>query len=124
MRVWFVLFMLLAVAVVATPADPPMTKLRIEVKTINDTPVERASVIVAWAGERSTLKLGKRARLRWETRTNQEGLASIPLLPQGKILIQVIAKGFQTFGKTVEVAEDEKTIEVVLNPPQPQYSAH
>ncbi len=116
--------MLLAVAVVATPAGPPMTKLRIEVKTINDTPIERASVIVAWAGERSALKLGKRARLRWETRTNQEGLASIPLLPQGKILVQVIAKGFQTFGKTFEAAEDEKTIEVVLNPPQPQYSAH
>lgn len=124
MRVWCVLFMLLAASVVAAPAGPPMTKLRIEVKTIHGTPVERASVIVAWSGERSTLKLGKRTRTHWETRTNQEGLASIPPLPQGKILVQVIAKGFQTFGQKFEVQEDEKTIEVVLNPPQPQYSAH
>jgi len=36
----------------------------------------------------------------------------------------VIAKGYQTFGQTFEVMEEEKTIEVQLNPPQPQYSAH
>jgi hypothetical protein len=38
--------------------------------------------------------------------------------------VQVIAKGYQTFGNTFEVEEEEKTIEVKLNPPQPQYSAH
>jgi hypothetical protein len=36
----------------------------------------------------------------------------------------VIASGYQTFGKDFEVREAEKTLDVNLNPPQPQYSAH
>jgi hypothetical protein len=52
------------------------------------------------------------------------GIAKIPPIPQGKILIQVNAKGYQTYGKTHEVEEEEKTVEVRLNPPQPQFSAH
>jgi hypothetical protein len=105
-------------------ADPPMTKLRIEVRTRNDKPVERASVIVRFLGERSVAKFGRKVRTHWELRTNQEGVASIPPIPQGKILIQVIARGYQTFGQTIEVSEDEKTVPVTLNPPQPQYSSH
>ena len=34
------------------------------------------------------------------------------------------AKGYQTFGKVFQIDEDEKTIEITLNPPQQQYSAH
>ena len=51
-------------------------------------------------------------------------MAKIPPVPQGKILIQVIAKGYQTFGETYDVNEEEKTIEIKLNPPQPQHSEH
>jgi hypothetical protein len=36
----------------------------------------------------------------------------------------VVAKGYQTFGDTFEVDEEEKTITVRLNPPQPQHSEH
>lgn len=57
-------------------------------------------------------------------RTNQEGVASIPPLPQGTFLVQVTAKGYQTFGQKIDIKEEEKTIEVKLNAPQPQYSAH
>jgi hypothetical protein len=57
-------------------------------------------------------------------RTNQDGIAKVPAIPQGKILIQVNAKGFQTFGKVFEIDEDAKTVDVVLDPPQQQYSAH
>jgi hypothetical protein len=39
-------------------------------------------------------------------------------------MIQVIAKGYQTFGETFEVNEPEKTIEIKLNRPQAQYSVH
>lgn len=105
-------------------AETPMTRLRVEVKNLNDKPIERASVVVRFVQGRSIVKFGKNVMTRWEMRTNQEGVAKVPSLPQGKILIQVIAKGYQTFGKTVEVNEEEKTIEVKLNPPQPPYSAH
>ena len=60
----------------------------------------------------------------FETPRRILGEARIPSIPQGKILVQVIAKGYQTFGHTFDISEDEKTLEVTLNPPQQQYSAH
>ena len=105
-------------------ADPPMTTLRVEVRNRYDKPVDRASVIIDFVEGRSVIKLGKKIRTHWELKTNQEGAAKIPPIPQGKIRVQVIASGYQTYGNIIDVNEEEKTIEVKLNPPQAQYSAH
>lgn len=105
-------------------ADPPMTRLRVDVKTLGGKPIERASVILDFVEGRSMAKFGKKIVRHWESRTNQDGIAKLPEIPQGKVRIQVIAKGYQTFGETFEILEEEKTIEIRLNPPQPQYSAH
>jgi len=96
----------------------------IVVKTQGGHPVDRASVVVRFVQGHSIVKLGKAVRTTFELRTNQDGEAKIPSIPQGKILVQVIAKGYQTFGQTFDVNEDEKTLDVTLNPPQQQYSAH
>jgi Carboxypeptidase regulatory-like domain len=101
-----------------------MTKIQVKVMNLDGKPVDRASVIVKFVSGHSVAKLGKGAVTHWEMRTNQEGIARIPSLPQGKLLVQVIAKGYQTFGGTFEVTEPEKTLELKLNPPQSQYSAH
>ncbi len=101
-----------------------MTNLKVEVKTLGGNPIERASVVVRFVEGRSVAKFGKRIRTNWEMRTNQDGVVKIPPIPQGKILIQVIAKGYQTFGQTYEVNEEEKTIEIRLKPPQPQHTEH
>lgn len=114
----------LAVCTFAVRADAPMTALRIEVKTLSDKPVDRASVVVKFVEGRSVVKLGKKITTSWQLKTNQEGVAKIPPLPQGRILVQVIAKGYQTFGETFDVDEPERVIEIKLKPPQPQYSAH
>lgn len=116
--------MALLLAVCPLMADPAMTTLRIEVKTMKDRPVERASVVLDFVEGRSVAKFGKQIRKHWETRTNQEGVAKLPSIPQGKVRVQVIAKGYQTFGQIFDVTEEEKTIEVKLNPPQSQYSVH
>lgn len=105
-------------------AEKELTNLTIEVKTLKGKPVDRASVVVRFVEGRSIRKFGKSVRTNWELRTNQQGLVKIPPVPQGKILIQVIAKGYQTFGQTFQIEEEEKTVEVKLNPPQSQYSAH
>jgi hypothetical protein len=112
--------MLLAVPVLAGD----MTKIQVKVTNLKGKPVDRASVVVRFIEGRSVAKLGKQVKTQWETRTNQEGLAKIPEIPQGKILFQVIARGYQTYGETVEINDDEKTVEIQLKPPQPQYSAH
>ena len=106
-------------------ADPPMTKIRVEVrKALNDKPVDRASVVVRFVEGRSVVKLGKKIMTSYQMRTNQDGVATMPPIPQGKIQIQVIAKGMQTFGEIIEIGEEEKTVEVKLKDPQPQYSVH
>jgi uncharacterized GH25 family protein len=102
----------------------PMTTLTISVKNTAGKPVEGASVIVRFIKGHSIVKLGKGTRKEWELHTNQEGIAKIPPIPQGTILIQVNAKNYQTFGDNFDVDEERKTIEIKLNPPQAQYSAH
>jgi len=120
------LFPLAFLALLGLPllADSPTTRLRIEVRNTYDKPVERASVVVKFVKGRSKLKFGKKIRTNWELRTNQEGVAQIPPIPQGKVVVMVIAKGYQTFGQEFVIEEEEKTIEVKLNPPQPQFTAH
>ncbi len=103
-------------------APPPMTTLTIEVTNLNGKPVDRASVIVKFVKGHNVFKLGKSIKTEWDTRTSQEGRVTIPPIPQGDILIQVIAKNYQTFGDTFSVDEAEKTITIKLNPPQAQYS--
>jgi hypothetical protein len=105
-------------------AEDEMTKLTVEVRTQGGRPVDRAGVVVRFVEGRSIVKFGKQIRTSFELRTNQDGVVKIPSIPQGKILVQVIAKGYQTFGKTFDVGEEEKIIEVKLNPPQAQYSSH
>ncbi len=101
-----------------------MTTLTISVKNTSDKPVDNASVIVKFVQGHSITKLGKGITLEWEMHTNQEGSVKIPPIPQGKILVQVIAKNYQTFGQTFDIDETAKTIDVRLNRPQAQYSAH
>jgi len=102
----------------------PMTRLNVVVKTQSGKPVDRASVVVRFIEGHSVVKLGETIRTTFEMRTNQEGEVKIQAIPQGKIRIQVIAKGYQTFGQIFDITDDEKTVDIALNPPQQQYSAH
>ena len=101
-----------------------LTKLKFVVTNMAGKPVDRADVIVKFVEGRSLAKLGKKIRTSWEVHTTQEGTADVHEIPKGNILIQVIAKNYQTFGQTYDVMDDEKTIEVLLSPPQQQYTAH
>ena len=101
-----------------------MTRIHINVKSKDGKPIDRASVIVKFVQGRSIVKLGKSIRTTFELRTNQEGEANIPSIPQGDIQIQIIAKGYQTFGQVFDISEAEKNIEIKLNPPQQQYTSH
>jgi hypothetical protein len=114
----------LVVLAAGLTAETDLTTITVAVKSPYDNPVDNASVVVKFVKGRSKAKLGKKIMTSWERRTNQEGLAKIPPIPRGSILVQVIAKGYQTFGQTFEIDEEQKTIEVKLNPPQAQYSSH
>lgn len=117
-------YMILCLALALPLLSADMTKLTIQVKSKSGKPVDHANVIVKFVKGHSVAKFGKKIRTEWELQTNEEGVAKIPPIPQGTILVQVIAKNFQTFGENFDVDEEQKTLEITLNPPQPQYSAH
>ena len=120
------LLLLLALVLPVAPATADdLTRLQIHVTNARGKPVDRASVIVKFVSGRSLKALGlKKARLSWELKSSHEGMAKIPGIPKGKILIQIIAKNYQTFGDTYDVDEDERVVEIVLKDPQAQYSVH
>ena len=112
--------------VLAMPAvaEDDFTTITVEVMNEKENPVRRASVVVRFVEGRSIVKLGKKIITSYQLRTSNEGRVTIPPIPQGKILIQVIAKGYQTYGDYHEVYEEQKTVPITLKRPQKQYSAH
>jgi uncharacterized GH25 family protein len=118
------LLVCLAVLLPVAWAAEPETNVIVKVKNTHDKPVDNAEVILDFLGSHQMEKLGKRKAVHWEVHSNQEGVAHFPPVPQGTIQIQVVAKGYQTFGDKYEIETDSKGIDVTLNPPQAQYSAH
>lgn len=118
------LFALLLTLCFTLFASAPETTITVLVKNQFDKPVENAAVILDFLGSHQIAKLGKRKPIHWEVHTNLEGLAHFPPVPQGTIQLQVIKKDYQTFGDKFDVDSDAKTLNIKLNPPQKQYSAH
>jgi hypothetical protein len=96
-------------------AGPPTTKLRIQVNGSNGKPIGNASVYVRFDEPGGFLHHEKRVEMNF--RTNEDGSVKVPPVPQGKILIQVIATGWRTYGKWYDVDQDEESIEIALAPP-------
>ena len=59
-------------------------------------------------------KLRKDKTIELNLKTNQEGVARSPEIPQGKTLIQIIAPGWKTYGEWHDVNQSEQTIEIHL----------
>jgi hypothetical protein len=105
-------------------SNPPQTTISVEVTNQFDKPVENAAVILDFLGSHQITRLGKRKPIHWEVRTNLEGVAHFPPVPQGTVQLQVITKQYQTYGKKLDVDTEEKKLEIKLNAPQKQYSVH
>jgi hypothetical protein len=99
--------------------EPGMTKLKIRVATDADKPIANASVYVRFYTPGGKWHQDKLAEMNFKT--NQDGSVKVPEVPQGKILIQVIAPGWHTFGKWYDVDKGEESIEIKLVPPPHWY---
>ena len=102
----------------AKTSDPTTTKLRIHV-TAADKPVGNASVYVRFPVAGGLFHKEKLSELN--LKTNEDGSAKVPDIPRGKILIQVVAKGWKTYGKWYDVDTDALTVEIKLEPPPHWY---
>lgn len=117
----FVLAMLLlGTGLPATPrADQPTSNLKFEiVGGESEKPVENASIYVEFVEER-TLRPDK--HVKWRAKSNREGLAVMKDVPRGKVLIQVVASGWKTYGKYYDITRDEQTITIKLERPRRWY---
>lgn len=91
------------------------SRLRIELTGGDENkPVAEASVYLKFVEERKVLKDRK---IEFNLKTNQEGVARSPEIPKGKILIQIVAPPWKTFGEYYEVNQDEQTIQIHLSRP-------
>lgn len=104
-------------------ADSKST-LSVEVTNQFDKPVDNATVILDFLSTHQVSRFGFRKPIHWEVHTNQQGKAHFPPVPFGTVQVQVITTKYQTFGKKVDLDSDEKKLDVKLQPPQGQYSAH
>ncbi|MBI4464755.1 MAG: carboxypeptidase regulatory-like domain-containing protein, partial [Acidobacteria bacterium] len=65
----------------------------------NEKPVADAHVVVRFTVEKT---LRKDKRTSWEAKTNRRGVLILDNIPQGPIKVQVIARGYQTYGEEYE----------------------
>ncbi len=100
-------------------SDSLTTKIRIQVNDANDHPVSNASVYVRYYMSGGFLRHEKLAELSFKT--NQEGSVKIPAIPQGKVMIQVIATGWHTYGKWYDMDKEEESVSIKLEQPPHWY---
>ncbi len=97
---------------------PPPPTSRIEVTVLRDVdskPIENASVIFQLEGEKGNMEL----------KTNEDGKSVIDVLPTGsKMRLQIIAKGYQTYGQDYTIDKSELTFGIRLKRPGEQYSIY
>lgn len=98
---------------------PPTTKLRIEVTDPDGKGVGQASVYVRFSQSGGLFHKDKLAEL--DLKTNNDGTVKVPAIPQGKIMVQVIAKGWRTYGEWYDVDKAEETIQIKLQAPPHWY---
>lgn len=94
-------------------------RLRIEVTGgEKDLPVENASVYVKYVEEH---KIRKDKKFEMNVKTNREGVAHVPDAPVGKVLVQVIADGWKTYGRWYEITDAKEPIKIHLDRPPKWY---
>jgi hypothetical protein len=100
------------------PASAPIPRLTIEV-TGGDAnkPIENASVYVKTIEQH----LIKDKKSEINVKTNQGGIAHIPQSPTGRVLIQVIADGWKTYGHWHDITDQQQVIKVHLDRPPKWY---
>ena len=67
---------------------------------------------------------GKQERGGIELKTDPEGKANYDGVPYGKMRIQVLAPGFQTYGDDYEVSQPTMDVTVKMKRPGKQYSIY
>jgi hypothetical protein len=103
----------------AAASAPAVKKLTIEVSGgEKNVAVENASVYLKYSEEK---KLRKDKKYALNVKTNRDGTAHIPDAPLGKVLIQVVADGWKTYGQYYVLNDTGTVIKIHLDRPTKWY---
>jgi hypothetical protein len=116
---FFAGLILVANVVEAWGSDPTATLSFVILKDESGKPVRNAAVVLHPVNTK-----GKQGRGGFELKTDNDGKTHFEGVPYGKLRVQVLAPGFQTFGEDYEIGEPEKEIIVRMKRPQKQYSIY
>ena len=110
----------LAMLLRAAAAEDKSALLKfVVVRDYNGKPIRNASVVM-----HPVKKDGKQSRGGLQLKTDPEGKASFEGVPYGKLRVQVLATGFQTFGDDYDIDQPVEEITVKMKRPQGQYSIY
>lgn len=111
---------MIALLALAASAQDNTSSLKFTVlKADSGKPVRNASVVL-----HPVNKDGHQAKGGFELKTDAEGVTSFDGAPYGKLRVQVLARGFQTYGDDFEIEKPQQEIVIKLHRPQPQYSIY
>jgi hypothetical protein len=115
----FAIFILILLVAAASAQDDTALLKFLVIRDYNGKPVRNASVVM-----HPVNKKGKQARGGLQIKTDPDGKASFDGVPYGKLRVQVLAEGLQTFGQDYDVDKPTIEITVKLKRPQGQYSIY
>jgi hypothetical protein len=84
----------------------------------NNAAVENASIYVKYIEEH---KLIKDKKLELNVKTSREGVAHVPNAPPGRVLIQVVADGWKTYGRWYDITDPNQEFKIHLERPPKWY---
>lgn len=101
------------------PQPPELVTIRIEITAgEKNKPIENASVYVRY-NEPHKFKSDKLVEMN--VKSSAEGKARVPLVPKGRIMIQVVAEGWKPYGRWFDLTEDGQVFKIHLDPPHRWY---
>jgi hypothetical protein len=83
-----------------------------------DVPVENASVYLKYVEEH---KITKDKKYELNVKTNREGIAHVPGAPLGRVLIQIVAEGWKTYGRWCDITDGKQVVKIHLERPPKWY---
>jgi hypothetical protein len=101
------------------PEPPSSTLTFVVLKEYNGKPLRNAAVVLHPVNSKD-----KQGNGGLELKTDAEGRASYEGIPYGRIRVQILANGFQTYGQDYDIDQPALELTVKMKRPAGQYSIY
>ena len=122
-RIWLIAAMLLLAPVFIYAAQNGLEQSAelhfLIIRQEGGKPIRNASVVLHHLD-----KDGRQHNDGYELKTDGEGKASVDGIAYGRLRVQVIAHGLQTYGEDYDVKQPAMEFTIELKPPKPQISIY